>query len=305
MVASETVAPLVKYSVTDAEIALLRERFDGLSVTGPNGYEAIRLAVGELRDLRVAVEKRRVELKADALAFGRNVDAEAKRITVQLSAIEDPLKAQKDAVDNEKARIRQEEEAARIRALEAVIQANRERQEAALKAVRDAEEARLAAERIALDAERAILAEERRKADEAAAVARKAEDERLRVERARLEQIEAAQRLEQDAIDADLRKVAAEREQAERAEFERQAKIKAAAEAAKQAERDRLAAAEQRAKLDALKPDIEKVHAFATAIRALWLAAPKPRSKDAKAVIADAVEVLEQVASDLDAFGVA
>ena len=48
MVASETVAPLVKYSVTDAEIALLRERFDGLSVTGPNGYEAIRLAVGEL-----------------------------------------------------------------------------------------------------------------------------------------------------------------------------------------------------------------------------------------------------------------
>ena len=261
------------------------------------------------RDLRVTrpfgIEKRRVELKADALAFGRNVDAEAKRITVQLSAIEDPLKAQKDAVDNEKARIRQEEEAARIRALEAVIQANRERQEAALKAVRDAEEARLAAERIALDAERAILAEERRKADEAAAVARKAEDERLRVERARLEQIEAAQRLEQDAIDADRRKVAAEREQAERAEFERQAKIKAAAEAAKQAERDRLAAAEQRAKLDALKPDIEKVHAFATAIRALWLAAPKPRSKDAKAVIADAVEVLEQVASDLDAFGVA
>jgi hypothetical protein len=49
-----------------------------------------------------------VELKADALAFGRAVDAEAKRISTQLSEVEAYLQAQQDIIDNEKKRIAEE-----------------------------------------------------------------------------------------------------------------------------------------------------------------------------------------------------
>jgi DNA repair exonuclease SbcCD ATPase subunit len=322
-----TVAPLVKYDVNEAALALTKERCATLSADTPKGYEEVRLALADLRNARVGVEKRRVELKADALAFGRLVDSEAKRYTALLIEIEEPLSQKKHDVDYEKARVKAEAEAVKIRALEAEIAANRARQEAELKAVRDAEEARLAVERAALDAERsklaeerrvadeaarvereaaeaklaterAALAEERRKADEAAAVARKAEDTRLQVERERLKKIEDEQQAEREAIEADRRKVAAEREKVERAEFERLAKIKAEKDAVEKAERDRLEAAERQARLDALRPDLEKVRAFAASIRAL--VAPKPRSKEAKAMIFAAVRGLDTVAVELE-----
>ena len=298
-----TVAPLVKYDVNEAALAKTREECAALTCDTPQGYEAVRVAIGHLRTTRVAIEKRRVELKADALAFGRLVDSEAKRFTMLVEEIEEPLKAKKAVIDDEATRVKREAEAEKIRALEAEIAANRARQEAEAKALRDAEEARLAVERKALEAERAVLAEERRLADDAARVIREAQEAAQATERARLAQVEEAQRVEREAIEAERLAVAAEREKAERIEFERQAKIKAEAEAVAKAERDRLAAAEQAAKLAALAPDIEKVKAFAVAIRAL--AAPKPRTKDAKTAIADAVEALEQAAADLDAFGVA
>jgi len=51
-----------------------------------------------------------VEFKAKALEYGRSVDSEAKRITVEIEAIEDHLMAEQKKVDDEIARIKFEKE---------------------------------------------------------------------------------------------------------------------------------------------------------------------------------------------------
>ncbi len=275
-----TSAELVTYPVTVAAIAETKAKYAGLSCDTPAGYEEVRLAIAHVRTTRVAVEDRRVALKADALAYGRLVDSKAKEITAMLLEIEEPLKAKKAAVDDEKARIKAEAEAVKLRALEAEIAANRARQEEEARLVREAEEKRLAEERAAIEAERAKLAEAQAKLD----AERKAEQDRIdtaaRIERERIdaerEKLAAERRVEEDRqrverekIEAERRAVAAEREKAERAEFERQAKIRAEQEAIEKIERERVAAEKRAAELAALRPDLEKVAAFAAQVRAL------------------------------------
>lgn len=63
-------AALVTYDVSAAEIAATRAKYAPLSCETSAAYEEVRLAIAHVRDTRVAVEKRRVELKADALAYG-------------------------------------------------------------------------------------------------------------------------------------------------------------------------------------------------------------------------------------------
>ena len=299
---SEQTTQVVRYDVSEAAIATMKARCVSLSASTPKGYEEVRLAIADLRTTRVGIEKRRVELKADALAYGRLVDSEAKRYTALLLEIEEPLSQQKAAVDDAKARVKAEAEAARQRELEAKIRSERDAEEARLRTIREAEEARLSEERASLEAERQRLAAERKQAADAARVQRETAEAALKVERDRLaaEQraVEAQQRAEREAIEAERRAVAAAREKAERVEFERQAKIQAEAEAVAKAERDRLAAAEQQAKLDALRPDIEKVRAFAQAIRDL--PAPKPRTAAGKAMVLDGVMALQAVAAQLE-----
>lgn len=314
---------VVTYNITEGQIAATRDKCALLTADTPQGYEEVRLAIGHLRNARTAIEKRRVELKADALRYGRLVDSEAQRFTGLLEAIEEPLKVKKAAVDDEKARVKAEADAAKLKALEDEIRANQERQEAERKAVRDAEEARIAADRAQLEAERQALAEQRRIADAKAAeeraaidAAQRVERERLEAERAKLaEDIRAEEarqrtarkaeddrlRVEREAIEAQRRAVEVEREKAGRAEFERLAKVRAEAEAVAKVERDRLEAAERQARIDALRPDLEKVRQFAQAIRNLAQAAPKSRTKEGKALIAGAVTGLGAVAVAVDA----
>ena len=108
-------AALVTYSVTEAEIAKTREACASLTCDTPDGYEAVRVAIGNLRTTRGAIERRRVELKADALKFGRLVDSEAARFTGLIQAIEDPLKAKKAVIDDEADRVKREKEAAALK----------------------------------------------------------------------------------------------------------------------------------------------------------------------------------------------
>ncbi len=295
-------AELVTYSVTAAEIAAKKAEFAGLSCDTPKGYEQTRLAIASVRDARVAVEKRRVELKADALAYGRLVDSRAKELTSLLLEIEEPLKAKKEAVDAEKARIKAEAEAEKLRAIEAALAARRAAQEEEARLVREAEEKRMAEERAALEAERAKLAEaqakldaERKAEEERVAAIRRAEDERLVAER-RAE--EDRQRAERAAIEAERKAVAAEREKAELAEFERQAKIRAEQEAVEKIERDRIARVQREAELAALRPDLEKIAAFSAEIRALV----PPELSDAGLVrnMLAPTAALARVADDLD-----
>jgi threonine aldolase len=53
-----------------------------------------------------------VALKADALEYGRVVDSVAKRITAEIESVENVLSAAKQIVDDEKARVKREAEAA-------------------------------------------------------------------------------------------------------------------------------------------------------------------------------------------------
>ena len=66
-----------------------------------DGYKRITEAIKLVVSKRTAVEKKRVELKADSLAYGKAVDARAKEITALLEPIESYLKTQKDSIDAE------------------------------------------------------------------------------------------------------------------------------------------------------------------------------------------------------------
>jgi hypothetical protein len=278
---SETM--LVRYSVTDRAISELRQQFTGLTCETAGGYQETRKAIATLRTLRGDIEKRRQELKADALAWGRKVDGEAKRLTGMLLEIEEPLKAKKEFVDSAKERAEK---------------AERDRLEAEERAKREAEQERLRQEAQRLAAERAELEAQRRAAEEAQRAAQEkidAERRALDAERERLERIEAerAKRelAEQQAV-----------ERAKRAEAERLERERLRAE---HAERQRLAA-EQRAKQEAeraaaeaklaeeMRPDVEKIKAFGDLLAAIQ--APEVKGKRAKVFLDVAMGEIGRVA---------
>lgn len=100
----------VVYDVTDDAIALKRGKYALLTADTPQGYELVRLAIADCRETRLAVEKRRKELKVDSLEYGRKVDTVARHLTDQIEAIEQPLKIAKAAIDDEKARVKEEKQ---------------------------------------------------------------------------------------------------------------------------------------------------------------------------------------------------
>lgn len=288
---------LVTYSVTQEGLNDLSDRLTGLTCDTKDGYELVRKGIVECTGLRSATEKRRVELKADALAYGRLVDSTAKDIIAKIEAIENPLRASKKAVDDEEARVKREKLEAEQRRLEAERKAAQEAEEARLKAIRDAEEAKLAEERRLFEIEKSKLAEAQAKIDEA-----------NRIERERLE----AEKAKQDAEQAAIR---AEKERLDRIEFERQAKERAEKEAEERVKRE-LAAAEQKRiadelaakqkaeadrieaeRIEAMKPDVEKVRDFGRLLGSLEL--PDVQSKEAKAVLAAAFRLLDSCSTNL------
>ena len=306
---AEQTTVLVKYDVTDAEITKLRVGYKDLQCDGPAGYELVRQAIAHMRKLRGQIEKRRVTLKADALAYGRRVDSEAKRITTHLRDIEEPLKARKQLVDAEKERIKQEALEAQRRELETRLRHEREVEEIRLRREREAEElrlwvarqeedARLAKERATLAAERVVLEEERQKTT-AERVAQ-----------------EAKLRSEQRVIEAERQVVAEVKAQAERAEFERQAVIRAEQEAKDKAERERREEIEQKARLEAIKidlealkierearleaikPDRQRIASFVASIRALQ--APVVDDEALAAILVRARQRLADIAADIE-----
>jgi hypothetical protein len=256
---------VAKYEITDAAIATMAEAYMPLTIAGVEdsaGYERVYKAYMVVKNHDVNVEKTRVQLKADALAYGRAVDGEAKRISALLAPIKNHLKSERDAVDAEKdriknaARLQAEAEArAKAEAEEAKRRAEQAAEEARLKALRDAEDARLKAEREKLDAERLEME-----------AARKAEQDKLNVERAA---IEAEKKRLADIEATRLRVIEMDRarkEAAEQARIETEARIaREAAEAKAQAE----AAEAARLRAEAMRPDGEKLIDVAVAVEAI------------------------------------
>ncbi|HEC26714.1 MAG TPA: hypothetical protein ENI67_04810 [Gammaproteobacteria bacterium] len=114
-----------EFTKTEAALSDLESRYkDVPDCTTKAGYSAARNGISELRGYRVTLDKSRLALGKDARDHITAVNKEAARIIRRLTNLEDPLKAAKKTVDDEKARaIREaaEKEAARIKKIEFVI----------------------------------------------------------------------------------------------------------------------------------------------------------------------------------------
>ena len=246
---------IVEYSSTAAALAELRSRYAApFDVATAKGMALAKEARAEVRGYRTALETLRKEIKAPALERCRLIDDEAKRITAELLKIEEPIdqqiKAEEQRREAEKA-AKARAETARIAAIAARISGIRNR----VSAVANQPAAAIRAEWTqvqalelapadfeefmpgaitALDETRAALTTvllERVAYEEEQArlqAEREAEEARLKAEReelARLREAEAARQAEQARIAAAARQVEDARLKAERERQEAELRI--------------------------------------------------------------------------------
>lgn len=111
---------IAEYSPTAAALAELAHRFKDVAfdVATTKGDKEARAARLELVRLRTGLEAKRKELKAPALERSRLIDAEAKRITDAILALENPIDAQIRVADEKREADRQARvESERLRVL--------------------------------------------------------------------------------------------------------------------------------------------------------------------------------------------
>lgn len=123
---------LSAFSATEAGLANLREQYADkvYDVATKEGNGEARHARLVLKDTRINVDKLRVQLKAPLLEEGRIIDAEAKRITAAVAALEDPIDAQIKAEEVRVAEQRAAEalaEVERVAKIDAIVRWLRER----------------------------------------------------------------------------------------------------------------------------------------------------------------------------------
>lgn len=101
---------IIEYSKTESALAELREQYSNKTydVTTVKGMQEAITDRARIRQYRLDLEKARVALKAPALERSRLIDAEAKRITAELEALEDPIDATIKAEQARKEAERQE-----------------------------------------------------------------------------------------------------------------------------------------------------------------------------------------------------
>lgn len=247
----------------------IRKRCLDLKVSDPQdqkNYSLVKASLSKMVSFRTGVEKIRKSLKADSLAYGREVDSKAAEITKVLLDGEIHLRDQKAIVDDEKLRIKREKEEL-IR-----LEEEKKRQEE-LERIKQIEEQ----QRI----EREKLEKEKRAFEEAQAeVKRKQEEEEEKLwqqqEYIRL----AKEKIEQDKINFEREKEEAEKNRLQAIKDEEQkrldieaAKRQAIIQEQERIERERLEKEyvlklekEKAAKLEALKPDQEKLEIIACSL---------------------------------------
>lgn len=313
-------AELAKFSLSDAAIAKLQADYGGLTVTGPTdeaGRKACHTGRMVVRGYRTSVERVRKELKADSLAYGREVDGEAKRLSEPLEALEESLGAQEQLVENERLRVAQVAEDARravmaerlatLRAIGSPLgidDVSRMTGAEYADALSVATTERAERQRIEADAKR--VADEQAEANRAEAVKLAAEREALLRERCAQDVREAQQRAAQKAIDDAAEKVrrdaeaaeAAERRKAddERLRVETEARVKLETEERikrelEQAEADRKEREEEQAREEAARPYRERVQAFADAL----MQVQRPDGPDFAAITAIVTEASAKI----------
>lgn len=303
------------FPVTKEEIKRLIDQYADISIDGVDdkeGEEHARKAQSQLRKTRIAIDNRRKELGAGALEFKRKVDAVGKELIEAVTPAEERIKAMRQAIEDERQRIKEERLQKRMDALAevdaymqpGVVDSLTDDAFAKLLADKTAERdakieaARIEAERIAkeeaeraeqqrieqerIDRERAEL-EEQRKEMEAALQKQQEEQRKIEEERQRLAAIEA-ERVRQEEL-----------EQA-RIEAEQRAKeqlIREQQEAAEKADRERLAAEAEAKRIAAMQPDREKLIQYVDTLRDMFNAVDCDVSKKATGCLVDVTNIID------------
>lgn len=97
-----------KFDPYEIRMNELKEKYCGLKINGiedKEGIEQNKLAIAELRTIRVNTEKDRKDIKAPFLKAASSIDAKAQWIMTGISAIEEPLKAEKKKIQDELERL--------------------------------------------------------------------------------------------------------------------------------------------------------------------------------------------------------
>lgn len=92
----------LRATAADVEIAKLKADYQNATIAGvsdKDGYKFVSEGIRKMKAIRSAIEAKRKELKAPALKYGREVDAEAERLKSQLEALEKSLAAKKLEID--------------------------------------------------------------------------------------------------------------------------------------------------------------------------------------------------------------
>ncbi len=108
------------YGITDKTIAELKQDYGKLTIAGVEDketYATANSAIGRIRSMRTGIEAKRKEIKEPFLRAGQAIDAEAKRLTAEIQPIEEHLKSQVLAIDQEAERRRKAEEIRRVKLL--------------------------------------------------------------------------------------------------------------------------------------------------------------------------------------------
>jgi chromosome segregation ATPase len=106
----------VQYDLTQERLSQLAVEYDPKNIPeakekGDDAYQVVHEKTMAITKVRTNIEKVRKTLKADALAWGRKVDGEAKRLTAEVEALEAPWRKIKTDLDEAEAKA---EEAARL-----------------------------------------------------------------------------------------------------------------------------------------------------------------------------------------------
>ena len=284
---------LAKYDLPSAKIAELKDKYLNAivkDVDDKGNYEFCKAGHQEIKVLRVNIDKRRVELKRSSLEFGRAVDGEARRLSKEIEEIEQHLYIQRKVVEDEKERIRKEKEAA-IRLEEEKKQREEQERLDAIRKEQEAKELEIKEAQEKIEAEKKAI-----------------EEEKLRIQREN-------ERIEREKKEAEERRLQAIEEEKLRKEKEKQRAIelekakKEAAEAArkkaiedvlrKEAEMKQKAEQEEREakRLEALKPDLEKLRTLVDMIESFEF--PEVKDDSAKMVLNNAKQNMLKIAREI------
>ncbi|MBY7923751.1 hypothetical protein KW453_15935 [Vibrio fluvialis] len=254
-----TQGKVTKYNDIDARLAELRATYGSEvpDASTKDGYQRAKDISKEMTTLRTSLESRRKDFKAPVLAFGKMIDSEAKRLTSEILAIEEPFKAAYRAVDEEKKRVKEEIEARFTWIVGLVVSAKESDSSSIEKMIEDLAEYDVSKEMFG------------RRVDEAAQLVASTLESLTQVHVSTLEKEAEDRRIEAERLE--LEALRREKEERERAELEEQNRIKheeelriAGEKAAEQARKE----AEEKAKIEAERHELEKAEAEQRAIKA-------------------------------------